>query len=90
MKNNNNLNITKSPEIMGFGFFTILLIILGISIGGIIIFERDVPDEGRDNLLGYIGGIIVTIGCIYIIYSLTGREFEIMSNKIDAGMVVKL
>lgn len=85
--NNNNINITKSAEIMGFGFFGILFIFFGLIIGGIIIFERDVPDEGRENLLGYIGGTLITIFCIYIVYTLSGRMFTVMNQEIDAGMV---
>lgn len=89
MKNNNsNNNVTKSPTIMGFGFFSILLIFLIMAIGGIIIFERDVPEENRSNMLGYIGGLFVTLACIYIIYKFSGRNFEIMGKQIDSGMII--
>lgn len=85
--NNASYNITKSNTIMGFGFVTIaFLIIFGVLLG-IVIFDRDTPNEDRDRLLGYVGGFVILFGCLYLIYKLGGRNFIVMGQEIDAGMI---
>ena len=85
--NKNSYDITQSHNMVGFGFFTIILLAIGGLVFGVMIFDRDVPNEDRDSFLGYTGGILVLIGSLYLVHKLSGRTVNIVGQEIDSGMI---